>query len=169
MCELTTMLMIGSTVVGGVAQMQQANAQAAASQYNAQIAEMNAKLSDRRARDAIIRGQEEEQRKRAEIAQLMGRQRAAMGANNVDISFGSPLDTLVDTAVMGELDALTIRRNAAREAYDFEVQAVNQRAQAGLDRMNASASRTGGILGAAGSVLGGGAKAYGQYRSSLMT
>ena len=155
--------------MGGIGQIQQANAQAAASRYNAQIAEMNATLADRRARDAILRGQEEEQRKRAEIAQLQGRQRAAMGANNVDLGFGSPLDTLVDTAVMGELDALTIRRNAAREAYDFNVQGVNQRAQAGLDRMNASAARSGGMIGAVGTVLGGGARAYGNYRSSLMT
>ena len=183
MCELTTIttaLMVASTVVGGVGQYQQAQAaaashqaQAAAAQYNSQIAEMNAKLADQRARDAIMRGQEEEQRKRAEVAQLQGRQRAAFGANNVDLGFGSPLDTLIDTAVMGELDALTIRRNAAREAYDFDMQAVNARAQAGLDRMtsesqlaNASAARTGGVLAAAGTVLGGMSR-VGAYRHSL--
>lgn len=168
MCDLITALTIGSTVMGGMAQMQQANAQAAAANYNAQVAEMNATLADRRARDAILRGQEEEQRKRQEVAQIQGRQRAAMGANNVDLTFGSPLDTLIDTAVMGELDALTMRRNAAREAYDFNVQGVNLRADAELNRMNARSARAGGVLGAIGTVLGGGARAYGSYRSALI-
>jgi hypothetical protein len=182
MCELTTILMIGSTLIGGYAQIQAGNAQAAqyaaqaqASQYNAQVAEMNATLADRAAKDAIERGATEEQRKRMEVAQLQGRQRAAMAANGVDLTFGSPLDTLVDTAVMGELDALTIRRNAAREAYDFDVQGMNYRADATLSRMGAtsalagaSAAKTGGYLSAAGTVLGGGAKAYQTYRSSLI-
>ena len=80
----------------------------------------------------------------------------------------TPLDTLVDTATMGELDALTIRRNAAREAYDYETQGVNYRSDATLSRMNASAAKTGGYLGAAGTILGGGAEAYKTYKSSLI-
>lgn len=168
MCELTTALMIGSTLVGGVAQIQAGNAQAAASRYNAQVAEMNATMADRAAKDAMERGAAEEQKKRMEIASIQGRQRAAMGANGVDMTFGSPLDTLVDTATMGELDALTIRRNAAREAYDYEVQGVNYRSDATLSRMNARSAKTGGYLGAAGTVLGGGADAYKSYKSSLV-
>lgn len=165
MCELTTALTIGSTLIGGAAQIQAGNAQAAASRYNAQVSEMNATLADRAAKDALERGKVEEQKQRMEVAALQGRQRAAIGANGVDMSFGSPLDTLVDTAVMGELDALTIRRNAAREARDYEVQGVNYRADATLSRMNAKASQTGGFLAAAGTVLGGGADAYKTYRS----
>lgn len=168
MCELTTALMIGSTLIGGYSQIQAGNAQAAAAQYNAQVAEMNATLADRAAKNALERGAAEEQRKRMEVASIQGRQRAAMAANGVDLTFGSPLDTLVDTAMMGELDALTIRQNSAREAYDYETQGVNYRADATLSRMNASSARSGGYLGAIGSVLGGGARAYGQYRSSLI-
>jgi hypothetical protein len=165
MCELTTALMIASTVMGGAAQIQAGNAQAAASRYNAQVAEMNAKMADRASRDAIERGASEEQRQRMQTAQLQGRQRAAMAANGVDLAFGSPLDALVDTAMMGELDALTIRRNANREAYDYQVQGVNYRADASLSRMNASAAKTGGYLGAIGTVLGG-AGNVARYRAS---
>lgn len=166
MCDLAMVLTLGSTLLAGAGQVQSANAQAAASNYNAQVSEMNATLADRRARDAIERGQIEEQQKRQEVAQLQGRQRAAMAANGVDLTFGSPLDTLVDTAVLGELDALTIRRNSAREAYDYNVQGVNGRADATLNRMNAKAAKTGGYLAAAGTVLGGAGKAYGDYRTS---
>lgn len=160
MCDLVMALTIGSSVLGAMGKIQQANAQAAAGEYNAKVAEMNATLSERRAKDALERGKVEEQRKRQEVAQLKGRQMAAMAANGVDLSFGSPLDTLVDTAVLGELDALTIRRNFARESYDHRVAAVNGRADATLSRMNADAARTGGWLAAAGTVLGGAANAY---------
>ena len=165
MCEITTALMIASTVAGGFAQIQAGNAQAAAANYNAQVAEMNATLADRAARDALERGAREEQQKRMETSALQGRQRAAMAANGVDLTFGSPLDTLVDTATLGELDALTIRRNAAREAYDIEAQGVNYRADATLSRMNAKAARTGGYLSAGGTVLAGGADVA-KYRAS---
>lgn len=126
---------------------------------------MNAKLSERRAKDAEERGAREEQQKRLEIASLQGRQRAAMAANGVDLDFGSPLDTLIDTAYLGEIDALTIRRNAAHEAYDHRVDAVNGRADAALSRANASNTMLGGYLNAAGTVLGGFGSAYGGYRT----
>jgi len=164
MCELATILTIGATVIGAVGQIQAGNAQADAQRYNARVAEMNAEMSRRRAKDAQERGAREEQKKRQQIAALQGQQVAAMAANGVDLSFGSPLDTVVDTAMLGELDALTIRKNAAREAYDYEVQAVNGQADATLNRMGADASQTAGYLGAASTILGGASSAYSQYR-----
>jgi len=90
----------------------------------------------------------------------MGRQQAAMAANGVDLTFGSPLDTIVDTATLGEIDALTIRRNSANEAYDFDVAAANGRADASLSRANAKNSRTAGNLKAFSTMLTGAGKAY---------
>lgn len=166
MCDLVTALMIGSTVMGGVSAVQQGNAAAASANYNAQVAEMNAKIADENARDALERGKLEEQQKRQEVAAIVGRQKAAMAANGVDLGFGSPLDTLVDTAMLGEIDALTIRSNAAREAYAYNVDGVNGRADAALSRANAKSAKKGGYLSAFGTVLGGGAEAY-KYRSAL--
>jgi hypothetical protein len=128
---------------------------------------MNARLAERRAQDAIQRGQIEEQRKRMEVAKIKGAQEVALAANGLDVSFGSPLDTIVDTATLGELDALTIRSNAYREAYENRVDASNQRANANLRRMEAASARTGGYLQAAGTILGGASKAYGQYQTSI--
>jgi len=162
MCDFGLVLTAASTLVGAAGQKQQADASAAASNYNSKVQDMNATLSERRARDALERGKLEEQQKRNEVAQISGRQKAGMAANGVDLSFGSPLDVLVDTATMGELDALTIRSNSAREAYDYRVQAVNGRADANLSRMNASATKKGGNLAAFGTLLSGAGKAYGQ-------
>lgn len=165
MCELMTALTIGSTLLAGAGAVQQGMAAQSAGQYNQNIAEMNATLSERRAKDALERGALAEQRKRQEVARITGAQTAAMAANGVDLSFGSPLDTLIDTATMGELDALTIRTNANREAYDFRVDAVNKRASGNLERMKGDAAATGGYLNAAGTILGGGGKAYGSFKS----
>ena len=159
-----TMLMIGSTVMGGIGQIQQGQAQAQAATYNAQVSDMNAKLADRAAKDALDRGAKEEQRQRQKTAQILGQQQAGMAANGVDLTFGSPLDLLVDTSIMGELDALTIRSNTYREERDIRQQAANYRGQAGMQRAQASSASTGGFLGAMGTVLGGGAQAYGNYR-----
>lgn len=166
MCSLTLALGLLSTGIGAIGQVQQAQATASANKQNAQIAEMNAKLADRRARDALERGKENEQQQRVKAARLMGQQQVAMAANGVDLTFGSPLDTLVDTATMAELDALTIRKNAANEAYDYKVDGVNKRAQASMYRSAASSALTGGYLGAVGSVITGGANAYRGYQSA---
>ena len=166
MCELTTMLMIGSTVMGGVGAIQQGNAQAASAKYNAQVADMNSKLAQKSARDAVARGQIEEQQQRAKTSALIGQKRVAMAANGVDMKFGSPLDDLIDTATMGELDALTIRSNTYREERDIRQQGLNSSAQAGLYRAEAKSAKTGGFLNAFGTVLGGAADAYGNYRKT---
>lgn len=155
MCDPVTGLIVASTLMTAQGQIYQGQAQANAANYNAQIAEMNATLAERRAKDAIERGRAEEQKKRQEVAQVMGAQQAAMAANGVDIGFGSPLDTLVGTAQLGELDAMTIRSNTFREEYDYRVQAVNQRADASLKRMEAKAAKTAGWLSAGSTVLGG--------------
>jgi len=103
--------------------------------------------------------------KRLQTAQLEGRQKAAIAANGIDLSFGSPLDTIVDTAKMGEIDALNVRSNAYREAYGYKVQGTNQLASAKLDRMRADAAVKGGYLDAVGTILGGTGKVYTQGKS----
>jgi hypothetical protein len=165
MCDIMMALTVGSTLLGAAGQIQQGQATASAQRYNAHVQEMNATLADRRARDAIERGEVAEQKKRQQVAALRGQQTAAMAANGVDLSFGSPLDTLVDTAVLGELDALTIRTNAARESYDFKVGAVNQRAGASMSRAAADNAETGSYLNAAGTILGGAGRAYQGYKT----
>lgn len=164
MCELMTALTIGSTLLGAAGAVQSGQAAAASGRYNAQVSDMNATLADRRAKDALDRGAIAEQRKRQEVAGFVGKQTAAMAANGVDLTFGSPLDTLVDSATMGELDALTIRTNANRESYDYRVQGANQRSQATMQRAQADSAEMGGYLKAGGTILGGGGQAYGKYK-----
>lgn len=169
MCvDPVTAMMIGSTVLGAAGSVQQGNAANASAKYNAQVADMNAKLSERQARDTVARGAIDEQQQRMKTAQIVGQQKAAMAANGVDLKFGSPLDALVDTATMGELDALTIRTNTYREERDIRQQGLNAQGQAAMMRAEGAAAKSGGFLNAFGTVLGGGASAYSNYKKTLI-
>lgn len=166
MCDLITGMMVASTVMGGAGMIQQGKATAASNRYNAQVSEMNAKIADKAAKDTLERGKIEEQKQRQKTAQIMGQQTAGMAASGLDLSFGSPLDLLVDTAVMGEMDALTIRSNAYREERDIRQQGANYRGQAGMQRASADSALSGGFLGGVGTLLGGGAKAAAYYKKA---
>lgn len=105
----------------------QASAQKQSGNVQAQVAEMNAKISDQAANDAINRGGAEADKQRSRARQLAGTQSATMAANGVDLGTGGAMDILGDTAAMGELDALTVLNNASREAYGHRVSAFNER------------------------------------------
>lgn len=84
----------------------------------------------------------------------MGRNRPTTGA---DLSTGNALDIFGDTAQFGALDSLTTVNNAQREAYGYQVQAANYKAEA-------SSARKQGNVGAATTLLTAPLKAYGAYQ-----
>jgi hypothetical protein len=131
----------GASVIG---QQQQAG-------FQADVAKNNQIIQQRMAEDALNRGKRDEMTHRMRVAQIKSRQRAAFGASGVDPLSGSASDILADTAMMGELDALTIRSNAEREAYAHLTGAQNSGAQGRLSRLR-------GQSGAAGTLLSGGGK-----------
>lgn len=164
MCDPVTGLIVASTLLSAGGQIQQGNAANASAKYNAQISNMNASIADKQARDALERGKLAEQEKRRDTQRLLGAQTAAYAANGVDLSFGSPLDTITGSAALGEIDALTIRSNANREAYDFEVKGSNLRAQANLQRAEGKSAKTGSLLAAGGTLLGGAGKGFESFK-----
>lgn len=124
--------------------------------YQEKVAENNAIIQKRMAEDAQDRGQAQESMRRLQSGREISQQRAAMAAGGRDVTTGSALDVLSDSAQMAELDALTIRSNAQREAYGSEVQASNFEAEAGLPR-------TRGRNQAIGTLLTTGSQVSGQY------
>lgn len=115
-----------------------------AGDYNSQIAAQNAALADQSAADAKQRGEIEARKHSLKVRAMIGDQRASMAAQGVNVNSGSSLDITSDTANWGAYDAETIRANAAREAWGFNVQATNYRNNARLSRMtsNSRASNT---------------------------
>jgi len=146
---------IGSTALGVVGSIQQGKAANAAAKYNAQVARNNAQVQEWQAKDAEARGRTKELQHRQQVSQLIGRQRAVMAGNGVDVNLGSAVDLQADTASQGEFDALTIRSNAEREAYAARVGASNYTAEAGLQIGQGKAAKQAGFMGAGTTLLSG--------------
>jgi len=104
------------------------------SNINAGIDEFNAGVYEGQATDAVTRGQETEKRFRVQIKGLIGSQRASYAGQGLDVSSGSAVDVQEDTARQGELDAIAIQVNAAREAWGYQVQAKGLRRRADATR-----------------------------------
>lgn len=123
---------------------------------DAATGETNRRLGEAQANDALLRGTKDEARYRRQIAMVAGQQKADFGARNVAVS-GTPLDLLSDTAKVGEEDALTIRNNAAREAWGYRNQA-SEASRWGANQLNNSRGQ------AIGTLLTQGSKAYKDWR-----
>ena len=105
--------------------------------YEQGVYDQNAGFAEQQAADAIARGDTEAQRHMAAIRGLIGSQRAGFGAQGIDINSGSALDVQANDAAMGALDELTIRNNAAREAWGYRVQATDYGNRGRLARLGA--------------------------------
>ena len=134
-----TMLAVGaiaavtSTVLGTVSSVQQGKQQQAMYNYQAKVAEENAKIANKNAATERQTGIEEARLQRMKTLQAVGSQQAAMAANGMDVTQGTSLDIIEDTAAMGELDALQIQTNYERKAQSYEAQANNFNNQASMD------------------------------------
>jgi hypothetical protein len=139
-------LIIGGALIKGQSQLQQGQAASYAASYNQQTAQLQAD-------DAIARGVEDERRFRVGVSQLIGQQRAGFSGQGVDINSGTPLAVQQDAARQGELDALTIRNDAFREALGYKIQAENFSMQSKAADKQGKAGFLGTILGGLGDLF----------------
>ena len=114
------------------------------------IAKSNERIADMRAEDALKRGQEAVGRARGRTKKLIGSQRASIAAQGIRTDVGSAQDVQQEAQDIGELDALAIKNNAAREALGFKTEAVSASLQgriaAGRGRTQAAETLvTGGL------------------------
>lgn len=117
------------------------NHQARIADINASLAETNAGLSEFAARQEIVRGQEEAGRIGLRAGQIKSAQRAAMAANGIDLSVGSAAEVQASTEFMRQQDVNTVMANAARSAWGYRVQAINERTQGSNAQVAAMAAR----------------------------
>lgn len=149
---IMTVVSTGMQALGSIAQGRQ---QAASAKYNAQVQENNATIARNNAALAAAEGAAnagiEQQKTRAKVGGI----KAAQAANNIDVNTGSAVDVRSSASELGELNAITIRGNAARQAYGYQTQASSDQAQAQLDRQQAKYDAQAGYLNAATSLIGG--------------
>lgn len=146
MCEPTTLLTIGSMVMGAYGTYQQGQAQAEAAEYNAEVQEQNAKLKDAQAKDAIARGDAEARQHRLRVSGRVASQRSALAGAGIELDSGSALAVQEDTAAAGAAEVADIEANARREAFGYRTGAFNSRADSALSEANAANTRTGTMI-----------------------
>lgn len=161
MCEPTTIMMIGAAVISAYGMHEQGQAAKEMGEYSAKVSENNAKTAEYAAKDAEHRGAIEEDAQRRQVRQVMGQQRVGLAAQGGDLTDQSSVNILSDTAQFGELDALTVRSNAAREAWGMRVQGVDAINKAQASRYEGKATARSANISAFGTLLAGGAQAYG--------
>ena len=138
----------------------QANAQ---SNYQARVADQNAKLAAEAARTQQDATRQELQSHWRRQAQLQGQQRVAMAAGGLDLGFGNAADLQADTAMLGREDAQRIIDQGGNAVRGFDIETSNFRSQAQASRQAADGALVEGIFGVATTALGG-AQQYGQLK-----
>lgn len=146
-----------------------AYSQAQAGRFNQKVARYNAAVAEAQASDALARGAVAEQRYRGQVRTLIGSQRAGYAGQGVDVSRGSAARTQERTAEIGEQDAITIRNNAAREAWGFQVQATDSRMQGDMARRTGDQQALGSLLSTGAGFADGYYRMYGDRSSARPT
>jgi hypothetical protein len=131
-------------------------AQAGMYNYQAGIARMNQRIAlqnaDYERNVGEVQAQESGMKTRAEV----GATTAAQASKGLDVNRGSTVDVRTSEVEIGQQNENIIRANAGRRAYGYDVEAVQDTAQAGLYDMAAKSSKIEGGIGALGSLLSGG-------------
>ena len=88
-------------------------------------------------------------------ASVIGDQRAQMSANGIDITQGSAQDMLASTKFLGGIDVNTIQSNAARQAWGYSVQGMNDQNASTMETWKANSINPAaiGAMTAGGSLL----------------
>lgn len=154
---------IAGTAVSAYGAYQQGQAQKSAANYQAQVAANNAQIAQTNARLATQKGEIEATQQELKNRAQMGEIVASMAANNVDVGSGSALDVRKSADVVGQMDAATIRSNAALENYGYRSQSLGFQSQSTLDKATAQNAGEASYIGAAGSLLGGASRVGAQY------
>lgn len=155
MCEPMTIIAgvglavtAASAAYGVKTSMDNQKAQNNAAEYQAKILERNAQVAEINAGYVEKQGKIDEKQHRLMVSSAIGTQRATGAGSGALVGDGSNLDLTQDTAGFGEIDALTIRRNASVDAWKVRNQVVDLESQAALSR-----AKKGSVGSAAGGSL----------------
>lgn len=152
---------MGSSVMGmasgAMGSYYGARSQKSALQFQATMADTNARIAELSAQSALAGGHQQIAAQTMRAGQVKGAQRAAMAANGIDLGEGSAGEVQASTDILKEIDKNTLEANAIRSAWGYRTEAVNANNQALMSRASASGISPGGaaftsLLGSAGSV-----------------
>lgn len=149
---------IGASILGGLfgaaGASEQSQAQQGMYNYQAGVAQINSQISLQNAEYARQQGEQEAQQAGMQGAQRMGQIKVAQASSGLDVNSGSAKQVQSSQALVTGLDLTQIRSNAAKSAYDFDVQATQYQNQATLYKMGATDAAAAEPYNVASSILG---------------
>ncbi|ALH82903.1 hypothetical protein [Sphingopyxis macrogoltabida] len=151
-------LALAATAVTMAGQGYAALQSAAASRYEARIADQNAKLENEAGFRATENTKTEALAHYRRVAQLKGEQRVAQAANGVSLDFGSAADVAADTDMLGREDVSRIYEQGAERVRGFDISASNYRSSAAASRFAAKGALIKGALDMGSTALSGAAQ-----------
>ncbi len=148
--------MVAAVVATVLASAVSAYASYKSGQSQKEAAEFNASMSEQQAANAREAARvKSEQAQRAYSRQLAS-MRAGYSAAGLELSTGTPLMVLMDSASEAAKDIERIKKGGESQANLFQ-------GEAGLQRLMGNAAYTAGVLGAGVSLLGGASKVGSMY------
>lgn len=137
---MALVLGIAGGVISAMGAIQSANAQAAAADYNKEVAKANK-------RTVHAQTEREIEDRQLENRRQLGSMRAAYGANGLQME-GSPLDVMDDTATEMNYDIAKVKFQGAMQEEGYDRQAA-------LYKLEAKSAKQAGTIGAASALIGG--------------
>ena len=166
MCDAMSLMigsMAGGSLIQGMGAMEQGKATRNEANYRAQMAMNNRLQAEEQAQDIERQGRHDAAKHRSRVRQFEADQLVSLAASGFDVSTGSAVDLLTDTAELGELDAQTILSDANRQAYNERVRGNNYSNEAALLKASGSNAERAGYLTGGGSLLSGAGAASATY------
>lgn len=134
-----------TSIVSGVTGMMQA-------QYQAAVADMNAKVAKENAERAVERSRIEGEDNDMQTKALLAEQEVAQAASGVSLSGKSQIQTRASARKLGWRDTANIIHAGRVEEYNYLVQKANFDAEKKAAKISGMSSLVGGFLGAAGNL-----------------
>lgn len=144
----------GGGLMGAIGSIFQGSAQKQMYDYQAGIAQINAKLAKQDATYAQESGEVEAQQSGMRTRAQVGETKATYAAGNIDTSTGSGKGVIGSEVAIGQENQALIRANAAKKAYGFEVTAAEDTAQSKVYEMAGKNAVVAGDIGAVSSLVG---------------
>jgi hypothetical protein len=132
---------IASSLISAIGNAQLAKTAAKSQQsslrFQADMAEINARMSESVAQSTLLAGQKAQGNLGIKYGKLKGSQRAALAANGVDLGVGSAAEVQASSDLVYEIDRNQIESNAIRSAWGYRTQGMNYTNQAQANRTSA--------------------------------
>jgi prolyl-tRNA editing enzyme YbaK/EbsC (Cys-tRNA(Pro) deacylase) len=167
---IPTALAVGSLAVGTIGagvsaygSIEAGEANSAAANYQSQVSANNAIIAQQNAQYATAAGEAQVTQSQLKTAAVVGAIKTNQAASGLDVNSGSNVDVQSSAKELGELDALTIRNAAAKQAYGYQVGAYSDVASSQLQSAQSQQALTAGMYGAGTSILGGAASTSNNY------